>query len=199
MREILQPSEQQLVLREGLRLHVVTPVEVAHDAVIQLRSVNRLVLAAGADGAKLRFSRRPVAQADRLARILFRVGASGQPDRAVAVLEIFLLVGLEPELVNPAIDGVSAVHGEGHNRIIHPVFVPPSCTTGFSMLRKLLILRSLAPRHGFEPRFTAPKAAVLPLDDRGSLGGNYSTSVTSAGARGGYRDAPPLTAACRAK
>ena len=27
--------------------------------------------------------------------------------------------------------------------------------------------RMLAPRHGFEPRFTAPKAAVLPLDDRG--------------------------------
>ncbi len=27
--------------------------------------------------------------------------------------------------------------------------------------------RNLAPRHGFEPRFTAPKAAVLPLDDRG--------------------------------
>ena len=26
----------------------------------------------------------------------------------------------------------------------------------------------VAPRHGFEPRFTAPKAAVLPLDDRGS-------------------------------
>ena len=35
----------------------------------------------------------------------------------------------------------------------------------------------VAPRHGFEPRFTAPKAAVLPLDDRGSLGGNDSTSV----------------------
>jgi len=32
--------------------------------------------------------------------------------------------------------------------------------------------QKLAPRHGFEPRFTAPKAAVLPLDDRGSLGGN---------------------------
>jgi hypothetical protein len=32
---------------------------------------------------------------------------------------------------------------------------------------KLLILLCLAPRHGFEPRFTAPKAAVLPLDDRG--------------------------------
>jgi hypothetical protein len=28
----------------------------------------------------------------------------------------------------------------------------------------------LAPRHGFEPRFTAPKAAVLPLDDRGIVG-----------------------------
>ena len=40
--------------------------------------------------------------------------------------------------------------------------------------------KGLAPRHGFEPRFTAPKAAVLPLDDRGSLGGNYSTSVTFA-------------------
>ena len=25
----------------------------------------------------------------------------------------------------------------------------------------------MAPRHGFEPRLTAPKAAVLPLDDRG--------------------------------
>ena len=39
-------------------------------------------------------------------------------------------------------------------------------------------LEVVAPRHGFEPRFTAPKAAVLPLDDRGSLGGNDSTSVT---------------------
>ena len=28
---------------------------------------------------------------------------------------------------------------------------------------------TVAPRHGFEPRFTAPKAAVLPLDDRGVL------------------------------
>ena len=32
---------------------------------------------------------------------------------------------------------------------------------------KRLILLAMAPRHGFEPRFTAPKAAVLPLDDRG--------------------------------
>jgi hypothetical protein len=32
-------------------------------------------------------------------------------------------------------------------------------------------LGGLAPRHGFEPRFTAPKAAVLPLDDRGMLAG----------------------------
>jgi hypothetical protein len=31
-----------------------------------------------------------------------------------------------------------------------------------------LLSWALAPRHGFEPRFTAPKAAVLPLDDRGS-------------------------------
>src|SRR5947207_3148983 len=30
---------------------------------------------------------------------------------------------------------------------------------------------NLAPRHGFEPRFTAPKAAVLPLDDRGKREG----------------------------
>src|SRR3954451_24303187 len=28
--------------------------------------------------------------------------------------------------------------------------------------------KKLAPRHGFEPRLTAPKAAVLPLDDRGT-------------------------------
>src|SRR5665213_3375677 len=34
-----------------------------------------------------------------------------------------------------------------------------------------LLKTNVAPRHGFEPRFTAPKAAVLPLDDRGSLGG----------------------------
>ena len=27
--------------------------------------------------------------------------------------------------------------------------------------------QNMAPRHGFEPRLTAPKAAVLPLDDRG--------------------------------
>src|SRR5690242_10992976 len=32
----------------------------------------------------------------------------------------------------------------------------------------------LAPRHGFEPRFTAPKAAVLPLDDRGTRGKDCS-------------------------
>ncbi len=31
-------------------------------------------------------------------------------------------------------------------------------------------LLSLAPQRGFEPRFTASKAAVLPLDDRGMLG-----------------------------
>ena len=34
---------------------------------------------------------------------------------------------------------------------------------------KSLGKKELAPRHGFEPRFTAPKAAVLPLDDRGMV------------------------------
>src|SRR3954447_21046328 len=38
---------------------------------------------------------------------------------------------------------------------------------------------SVAPRHGFEPRLTAPKAAVLPLDDRGT--GLTKISLTSAG------------------
>src|SRR6516165_7789302 len=43
---------------------------------------------------------------------------------------------------------------------------------------KLLILMCLAPRHGFEPRFTAPKAAVLPLDDRGiCVGVNFTQST----------------------
>src|SRR4051812_23238373 len=37
----------------------------------------------------------------------------------------------------------------------------------------------MAPRHGFEPRFTAPKAAVLPLDDRG-ISRNAFSSVPSA-------------------
>src|ERR1035438_2761832 len=41
-----------------------------------------------------------------------------------------------------------------------------------------LAKRKLAPRHGFEPRFTAPKAAVLPLDDRG-IEGDLSSSVAS--------------------
>ena len=91
MREILQPSQQELVLREGLGLHIVTTVQIAHDAVIQLRPVDRFVLAAGADGAKLRFSRWPVAQTERLAGIFFRVGAARQPDRTVAIGEKFLL------------------------------------------------------------------------------------------------------------
>src|SRR5260370_14941150 len=40
-------------------------------------------------------------------------------------------------------------------------------------------LRRLAPRHGFEPRFRAAKAAVLPLDDRGmSECGTLSTKCS---------------------
>src|ERR1035438_7746255 len=34
----------------------------------------------------------------------------------------------------------------------------------------------LAPRRGFEPQFTAPKAAVLPLDDRGMASQSDSPS-----------------------
>lgn len=39
---------------------------------------------------------------------------------------------------------------------------------------------TVAPRHGFEPRFTAPKAAVLPLDDRGRRVRNNRLQFTSA-------------------
>jgi hypothetical protein len=46
-----------------------------------------------------------------------------------------------------------------------------------------LARNSLAPRHGFEPRFTAPKAAVLPLDDRGSGVERPSLSCAESGAR----------------
>ena len=37
----------------------------------------------------------------------------------------------------------------------------------------------VAPRHGFEPRFTAPKAAVLLLDDRGNRVGTTSLILVS--------------------
>src|ERR1019366_10746466 len=39
-----------------------------------------------------------------------------------------------------------------------------------------LAKRKLAPRRGFEPQFTAPKAAVLPLDDRGMASQSDSPS-----------------------
>ena len=43
--------------------------------------------------------------------------------------------------------------------------------TDVGITRQILLYiidsKGMAPRHGFEPRFTAPKAAVLPLDDRG--------------------------------
>lgn len=111
MREILQPSEQQFVLGKCLRLYVVPAVEIARDAVISFGpwTVSSLLLAPmeRSFASAAAQSRRPSA----LTRILLRVGASGQPDRAVAVLEIFLLVGFEPELVNPAIDGMSTIHG----------------------------------------------------------------------------------------
>ena len=75
-----------------------------------------------------------VAHAKRLTRILLRLGAPGQPDRAVAILVEFLFVGLETELMNVAIDGVPTVDSEPHNRIITPVFVQPSVQRGFLCL-----------------------------------------------------------------
>ena len=124
MGEILHPAEQQLVLRQRFGLHVVARIEVTRDAVVQLQAVNGLILAFGVQRAELRFRRRPVANAERLTRISLGVRASRESDRAVAIFEIFLLVSLEPELVDPAIDGVATVDSEGHNRIIYPVFVP---------------------------------------------------------------------------
>ena len=41
----------------------------------------------------------------------------------------------------------------------------------------------MAPRHGFEPRFTAPKAAVLPLDDRGVIEDERHCQCSSAAER----------------
>src|SRR3954467_14283093 len=44
----------------------------------------------------------------------------------------------------------------------------PRICTEFDWNRCNVLRMRVAPRHGFEPRFTAPKAAVLPLDDRGN-------------------------------
>ena len=49
--------------------------------------------------------------------------------------------------------------------------------TASDLRYKEVIAVSLVPRHGFEPRLTAPKAAVLPLDDRGT--GATKISLTS--------------------
>ena len=45
--------------------------------------------------------------------------------------------------------------------------------------------RFMVPRRGFEPRFTASKAAVLPLDDLGVL-----LDCRDRGMAGGYRATP---------
>ena len=47
--------------------------------------------------------------------------------------------------------------------------------------------RVVAPRHGFEPRLTAPKAAVLPLDDRGIRQVNAADLQFNAGNRSPVR------------
>src|ERR1035438_1061544 len=49
--------------------------------------------------------------------------------------------------------------------------------------------KDLAPRHGFEPRFTAPKAAVLPLDDRGMDGENSPSQCSVSGCAAATRQA----------
>ena len=61
--------------------------------------------------------------------------------------------------------------------LYHPLY------NDFYLASKLLILRRLAPRHGFEPRFTAPKAAVLPLDDRGKWESDSSVAFTDESAQ----------------
>ena len=91
VREVLKPAEQQLVLRQRLRLQVVTRIEVARDAILQLRAVDRLILTRGTERTELRLGRRPVAQAERLARVFLRVDAPGQPYRTVAIGEKYLL------------------------------------------------------------------------------------------------------------
>src|SRR5579871_2228633 len=60
---------------------------------------------------------------------------------------------------------------------LYTLFLYQSLYNGLYGLCNLMILRMLAPRHGFEPRFTAPKAAVLPLDDRGMISRGRTTSV----------------------
>src|ERR1017187_9263114 len=45
----------------------------------------------------------------------------------------------------------------------------PMIGTAVKFCLEVIDSKCLAPRHGFEPRFTAPKAAVLPLDDPGMV------------------------------
>jgi hypothetical protein len=87
VREVLQLTEQQLASRQRLRLHVITRIEVTRDGILQLWSVNRLILTRGTEGRELRFRRSPVTQTGRLARVLLRVGAPRQPDRTIAIGE----------------------------------------------------------------------------------------------------------------
>src|SRR5579884_3113305 len=138
VREVLQSAEEQFVLRRRLRLHVITRIDVTRNALLQFWPVDGLILGLGIQRPELRFGSMPVTDAERLPRILLLVRRALQPDRAVAILEILLLVGLETELVDPAIDGVSAVDSERHNRIIHPVFVQPSVQRSFYVCKLLI-------------------------------------------------------------
>ena len=88
------------------------------------------------------------------------------PDWALTVHPETALAARDTALVNGTIQRVSLIQNEAFYGLRHPLVYEYSYTAS-SHRSKLLIIKVVAPRHGFEPRFTAPKAAVLPLDDRG--------------------------------
>lgn len=106
--EVLQPAEQELILRQRSRLQIVARIEVAREAVVELRPMNRLILGFRIERPELGFRRGPIPNAKRLARIFLSVRRTRQPDRAVAVRKISLLGGRKLQLVNRAIDRVTA-------------------------------------------------------------------------------------------
>jgi penicillin-binding protein 1A len=67
-------------------------------------------------------------------RVLKSRTTLAKPCRSPLSLRRFLLVSHESELVGSAIDGVATVGGEGHNRVITPVFVPALVQRAFSSM-----------------------------------------------------------------
>src|ERR1700733_4720929 len=132
---------------------------------------------------EIRFSGRPITVTCGLAWDVLALGIGpGNPYRTVARLVKLLRLCREfLKGMNDAIDRMIFVQVKGsgcwHGPSISVFY--RSFVENFILGCKLLIIRSLAPRHGFEPRFTAPKAAVLPLDDRGSEVGADFFSVST--------------------